>query len=79
MKNAAQLEKAVLGLPAAQRAMVALAAWESLEADAAFAADRGLDPEGVAIARKRDLEIESGSATPLTHEEFLARTGGGRE
>jgi len=76
MKNTAQLEKEVLSLPPEERAHLALAAWESLEADPAFAADRMLDPEGVALALERDAEIESGSAKPLSHSEFRQRTTG---
>jgi hypothetical protein len=36
------------------------------------------DPEGLALARARDGEIESGAVKPLTQEEFLARTGGAK-
>ena len=79
MKSAAQLEKAVLSLPPAERAHLVLAAWESLESDPSFAANPAFDPEGVALARARDLEIESGAVKPLTHEEFLARTGGAKK
>jgi len=76
MKRAAQLEMDVLSLPPAERAHLALAAWESLEADPSFAANPAFDPEGIALALSRDREIESGDIKPLTHEEFLARTGG---
>jgi hypothetical protein len=79
MKNAAQLEKDILSLPPVERAHVALAAWESLEDDPAFAADRTLDPEGVAIALQRDQQIESGVAKPLTHGKFIQRTGGAKK
>jgi hypothetical protein len=79
MKSAAQLEKAVLSLPPAERAHLALAAWESLESDPSFAANPAFDPEGIALAQARDREIESGAAQPLTHEEFLARTGGAKK
>jgi len=72
MKSTAQLEKEVLSLPPEERAHLALAAWESLEADPAFAVDRTLDPEGVALALERDAEIESGSAKPLSHAEFFS-------
>jgi hypothetical protein len=75
MTNATQLEKAVLDLPPSERAHLALAAWESLESDPAFAADRTVDAEGVKIASDRDKEIESGAVKPLTHEEFRRRTG----
>ncbi|MDR3416143.1 MAG: addiction module protein [Nevskia sp.] len=76
MKSAAQLEKDVLRLPPAERAHLALAAWESLEADPALAADPALDPEGVALALERDRQIDSGLRNALTHEEFRERTRG---
>jgi Putative addiction module component len=78
MKSTAQLEKEVLSLPPEERAHLALAAWESLEADPVFAADPMLDPEGVALALERDAEIESGSAKPLSHAEFRQRTAGAK-
>jgi hypothetical protein len=62
MKSTAELEKEVLSLPPEERAHLALVAWESLEADPAFAADRTFDPEDVALALERDAEIETGSA-----------------
>ncbi|MDB5986323.1 MAG: hypothetical protein JWR16_1376 [Nevskia sp.] len=77
MGDTAQLEKAVLSLPPAEREHLALAAWESLEADPALLADRAIDPDGVALALQRDAGIESGSAEPISHAEFLRRTSGG--
>jgi hypothetical protein len=74
MKSTAQLEEEVLSLPPEERAHLALAAWESLEADPAFASDRTFDPEGVELALERDAEIEAGSAQPLSHAEFRQRT-----
>jgi len=76
MTDTTQLERVLLNLPALERERLALAAWESLEHDAEFTAGRGTDPEGVALALARDAEIESGSVEPLTHEQFLQRTGG---
>lgn len=75
MSDTAQLERAVLSLAPTERAELALLAWESLEADPAFAADRNFDPAGIAIAVERTIEIESGSVQTLTHEEFRRRTG----
>ena len=72
--KAAQLEREVLALPLTERAHLALAAWESLVADPAFAADRALDPEGLRVAAARDRDIESGKVKPISHEEFLRRT-----
>lgn len=76
MKSTRQLEEAVLNLPAAERAHLALAAWESLEHDPAFWADAGFDPEGIALALERDREMESGSLEPLPHETFRRLTSG---
>lgn len=76
MSHATDLEKAVLNLSPAERAALALLAWESLEADAAFAVDVGFDAEGLAQALGRDYEIESGTVQPLTHEEFRRRASG---
>ena len=72
--KAAQLEREVLALPLTERAHLALATWESLVADPAFAADRALDPEGLNVAAGRDRDIESGKVKPISHEEFLRRT-----
>jgi hypothetical protein len=72
--KAAQLEREVLALPPAERAHLALAAWESLVADPAFAADRTLDPEGLKVAAARDKDIDSGKVKPISHDEFLRRT-----
>jgi hypothetical protein len=76
VKSTARLEKEVLSLPPEERANLALAAWESLEADPEFAADRTLDPEGVALALERDAEIEAGSVEILSSAEFRQRTAG---
>lgn len=72
--KAAQLEREVLALPLTERAHLTLAAWESLIADPAFAADPTLDPEGLRVAAARDQDIESGKIKPISHEEFLRRT-----
>ncbi len=72
--KAAQLEREVLSLPPSERAHLALAAWESLVADPAFAADRTLDAEGLKLAAARDQDIETGKVKPISHEEFLRRT-----
>ncbi len=74
MKNSAQLEQAVLNLPPALRAQLALAAWESLETYPA--ADRTLDSDGISLAIERNSQVESGQARLLTHDEFRHLTGG---
>lgn len=76
MKSLSELEKEVLGLPHAERERLALRVWESLEQDA----EQGVsDPEGLALARQRDREIESGEKKVLTEEEFRRMTGGSSE
>ena len=71
-----QLEEALLSLPPRDRERLALAAWESLEHVQAWLADPRTDQEGIAQARKRDAEIESGRVIPIDHEEFAKRTRG---
>jgi len=72
MSARGDLEKEVLSLPPSEREGIALAAWQSLETDP----PAELDPEGIALASARDAEIESGEVQPISHEEFLRRTGG---
>ena len=69
-----QLEAELLRLPPRDRERLALAAWESLEEATAWLADPNTDREGIALARERDAEIESGQAAALSHEEFRRRT-----
>jgi hypothetical protein len=76
MKRTEQLERAVLELPAAERAHLALAAWESLEGELAFWADARFDPQGVALAVERDHQIDSDLVQPLAQDEFRRLTGG---
>jgi hypothetical protein len=71
-----QLEQEVLKLPPSQRAHLAVVAWDSLESDPSAAADSTVDPEGLALAAERDLEIESGTTEAITHSEFRNLTGG---
>jgi heme-degrading monooxygenase HmoA len=68
-----QLEAELLRLPPRDRERLALAAWESLEDLTAWLADPETDREGIAVARERDAQIESGQVPPLSHEEFLRR------
>jgi len=75
MKSSAQIESDILSLPPTERARLAMAAWESLESDAAFAASRSLDPEGVALAIERDMQLNSGTVDSLTLDQFKDRTG----
>ena len=74
MSTTDQLEAELLRLPPRDRERLALAAWDSLEEATAWLSDPNTDRDGIALARKRDAEIESGQASPLSHEEFRRRT-----
>ncbi|HRG15450.1 MAG TPA: addiction module protein [Pseudomonadota bacterium] len=78
MKSAAEVEIDLMNLPAAERARLVMSVWESLEGDSNFAASRGFDPEGIALAVERDAELEAGAAEALSYEAFIERTGGRR-
>lgn len=79
MSTTDQLEAELLRLPARDRERLALAAWESLEEATAWLADSNTDREGIVMASERDIEIESGQVTAITHEEFRRRTRGTSE
>lgn len=70
MNNLAEIEKSALNLSPVEREHLAITVWESLQGNAAF------DSEGLELARSRNQDIESGSVKPLSHAEFLLRTGG---
>ena len=70
-----QLESELLNLPPSERERLALAVWESLEGMNGWLSDPANDAEGIALARQRDQEIESGRVAPLSQEEFCKRTG----
>ncbi len=79
MNTIIDLEKEILALLAAERERLATVAWESLVGDPTAAGDRSIDAEGIEIAAQRDAEIESGQVQPISHAEFLRRTGGASE
>lgn len=74
MSSIDQLEAELLRLPPRNRERLALSAWESLEEANAWLSDPDADREGIALARERDAEIESGQTTALGHEDFRRRT-----
>ena len=76
MSAQAEIERELLGLPAADRERIILKAWESLADDPAAAASPEIDPEGVDLAISREREIDSHQVSAVTHEEFRRRTGG---
>lgn len=76
MADIAEVEKALLALPAADRERLALKAWESLVDNDAAAADPGIDAEGVELASNRDADLECGQASAISEREFRRHTGG---
>ena len=76
MSAIAEIERDLLGLPAADRERLVLKAWESLVQDPSAASDLKIDPEALELAKDRDSEIESGKTTAISHEEFTRRTSG---
>jgi hypothetical protein len=76
MTDFAQIEKEVLELTPVEREQLALRMWESIIADESATADFKLDPEGITIARSRDLDLENGSVSSISGEEFRRRTSG---
>ena len=79
MSTIIELEKQILALPAVEREQLATLTWDSLVGDPSVAGNHNIDPEGIAIASRRDSEIESGVVQTIGHAEFLRRTGGDTE
>ena len=67
------IEEEMMNLAPEEREHLALLAWESLGDGSNASVNETLDPEGIAIAKKRDLELSSGSVKPISHAEFLKR------
>lgn len=67
-----ELAPEALRLPIRDRAILAASLWESIEDpyDLAVPCD---DEEAIALAVKRDGEIESGKVKPLSHDELMNR------
>lgn len=76
MSIVADIERELLGLPAAEREQIVLKAWESLAIDPEAAADARVDPKGIRIADARDKEIEEHGVPTIHHDEFRRLTGG---
>jgi putative addiction module component (TIGR02574 family) len=67
-----QIASEALRLPAKQRAELAESLWESLVDPFEIAAETD-NAEAVALAMKRDRELETGEVQPLSHEELMSR------
>lgn len=70
--NVDELAPEVLKLPIRERAILAAFLWESLD-DPYAKVEELDDEEALALAEKRDEEIESGAVKPLTHAELMSR------
>ena len=70
--NVDQLAPEVIKLPVRDRAFLATFLWESLEDPFALAAALD-DEEALALAERRDSEMESGMATPVSHSDLMSR------
>jgi putative addiction module component (TIGR02574 family) len=68
--NVDQLAPEVLKLPVRDRALLAACLWESLE-DPYTELVTLDDEEALALAERRDAEIESGLVAPLSHSELM--------
>lgn len=67
-----QIAPEALRLPAKDRALLAASLWESIADPYAVSSDRS-DEEVIALALARNEELESGTATPLSHADLMQR------
>lgn len=76
MSAVADIERELMSLPAAERERLVLRAWESLVNEESAASNPAIDPESVELAINRDSELREKAKNPISHEEFVRRTGG---
>ena len=67
-----QIASEALRLNPRDRAILAETIWESLE-DPYLIPCKLSDKEAIALARKRDQEIEQGNVVPLSHQDLMSR------
>ena len=70
-----QIANEALRLNPHDRAILAEAIWESLEDPYIVSSDMS-DGDAIALAKRRDQEIEDGDVIPLSHKELMARLRG---
>ncbi len=70
--NFNQITCDALQLNSQERAILAETIWESIEDPYLFSNDFS-DIDAIALAKKRDLEIEKGNVIPLAHKELMNR------
>ncbi|MBN1929040.1 MAG: addiction module protein [Chlorobiaceae bacterium] len=73
--NIDRISSEALKLDPKSRAILAETIWESLE-DPYLVSPDVTDEESISLAMKRDEEIESGTVTPLSHDELMSRLRG---
>jgi putative addiction module component (TIGR02574 family) len=67
-----QIANEALRLNPHERAILAEAIWKSLEDPYMLPPDIS-DDEAISLAKRRDMEIERGDVTPLSHKKLMAR------
>ncbi len=67
-----QIAPEALRLPARERALLAASLWESVEDPYELAVER-TDEDAIALAVKRDAEIESGTVKAISHDKLMRR------
>lgn len=70
--NVDELAPEALKLPIRDRAFLAAFLWESLEDPYSLTVDFD-DEEALALAEKRDQEIESGVVSSISHTDLMAQ------
>jgi hypothetical protein len=70
--NLDQIAPEALKLPARDRALLAASLWESLEDPFELATELD-DQEAIGLAEERDLELDRGTVSALSHEELMRR------
>lgn len=73
--NVDHLVREALMLPARDRALLATLLWESMEGPCPLALELNED-ETLALAERRDGEIDSGMVAPLSHSDLMDRLRG---
>lgn len=73
--NIDNIASEALRLDPYDRAVLAETIWESLEDPYIIPCELS-DNEAIALAGKRDEEIEHGNVTPLSHQELMKRLRG---
>jgi hypothetical protein len=74
MHDSNSIEDDLMKLPSGERAALILRVWENLVMDPALSSDPTFDPEGIALAERREQNIDSGDIATISMAEFKRRT-----